>query len=93
MKNITVDSLREIGIEKIAKFAGSINANYILYVNGGAQGYTYADLMKIKKTQEKYVHENFEDFIKAVVKRLNSEAVTVTEKYLKVEYKKWYSIK
>ena len=91
MNTITENTLRTLGIEKVSKFAGSINANYLVYMNGGSNGYSLKQLEKVKEKQTKYVKENFESFISGVVKTLNNPATTATEKYLKKAYQEWYA--
>ena len=90
MKTITEKTLRTLGVETVAKFAGSINVNYLIYMNGGSNGYSLKQLETIKAKQSKYVKENFESFISGVVKTLNTQATTDTEKYLKKAYQEWY---
>ena len=91
MNTITENTLRTLGVETVAKFAGSINVNYLVYMNGGSNGYSLKQLEAIKAKQAKYVKENFESFISGVVKTLNNTATTATEKYLKKAYQEWYA--
>ena len=88
---ITANKLRELGIENVAKFAGCINANYLMYMNGGSNGYTIKQLKTIKSKYSKYVTDNFEAYIKGVEKSYNTVASTKTEKYLKKAFQEWYS--
>ena len=88
---ITANKLRELGIENVAKFAGCINANYLMHMNGGSNGYSIKELKTIKSKYSKYVSDNFEAYIEGVEKTDNTIASTKTEKYLKNAYKQWYS--
>lgn len=91
MNTITENTLREMGVATVAKFAGSVNANYLVYMNGGSNGLTLKKLEIVKAKQTKYVADNFEAFISGVVNTLNAPANTTTEKYLKKAYQEWYA--
>lgn len=94
MSQITVEKLRELGVEKVSEFAGCIQVNYLVFMNNGFNGlggYSIKQLEKIEERQVKHVKNNFEEYIQGVVKAINTEPETKTDEYLQQAYKEWFS--
>jgi hypothetical protein len=90
MNTITIKKLEKLGVEKVSKFAGAINVNYLIYMNSGANGYNFKKLESMKAKYSEYVRNNFNEYIKGVIETMNVKLPTETQKYLQDAYKKWF---
>jgi hypothetical protein len=91
VNKITVESLRALGVDKVARFAGCINANYLVHINPTMAGLSYDGLEKVKNRYTEYVKKNYEAYINAVAESFNTEPVTMTDKYKRKAYLEWYA--
>jgi hypothetical protein len=91
MTKITVESIKSLGIDKVARFSACIYVNYLYYMNGGGYGYSDKQIKKIEKRQSDYVYANYDKYVTGVVNTINKTQTDTSGKYFKKEYIKWFS--
>lgn len=86
---ITLDHLRGLGVDDVARMAGCINVNYLFRMNGLMLEPNRIN--KIKSRVEAKVKSDFEAYIGGVMDTLNGDHESDSLKYLKQSYIEWFA--
>jgi type II secretory pathway component PulJ len=86
------EKIQALGHQKAATFMGCIYVNYLVWMNGGLQGYTHQALQKCEeRAKENALNTTFDSLIESIIKGINREPQTVTEQYFKKAYTEWFA--
>lgn len=92
MENTELKSkIEAIGHEKAATFMGCIYVNYLVWMNGGLQGYSHKALQQCEEKQRQIaINTPFNELVNAIIAGIQQTPETVTQQYYQQAYKSWF---